>query len=112
VPQTWNSGLRRERPADSDDRSESSPEGNVIAPTIGGATNFQAPSYSPTTGWVYLAFSAGSQRYISDTPKFESGRQYPGGRGAPSGQTRSAGIKAIDPETGKTMWEFPLAQGR
>ena len=75
------------------------------------ATNFQAPSYSPITGWVYLAFSAGSQRYVSDTPKFESGRQYPGGRGAPSGQTRTAGIKAIDPETGKTMWEFPLTQG-
>jgi len=24
---------------------------------------------------------------------------------------RTAGIKAIDPDTGKTMWEFPLTQG-
>jgi len=111
VPQTWNSGFDANGRPILTTGSESSPEGNVIAPTIGGATNFQAPSYSPITGWVYLAFSAGSQRYISDTPKFESGRQYPGGRGAPSGQSRSAGIKAIDPETGKTMWEFPLTQG-
>ena len=111
VPQTWSSGF------DSNGRpilsagSESSAEGNVIAPTIGGGTNFQAPSYSPITGWVYLAFSSGSQRYTSNTQPFELGRQYPGGRGAPSGQPRSAGIKAIDPENGKTMWEFPLTQG-
>jgi alcohol dehydrogenase (cytochrome c) len=60
---------------------------------------------------VYLAFSSGSQRYISNSQPFELGRQYPGGRGAPSGQPRSAGIKAIDPENGKTVWEFPLTQG-
>ena len=111
VPQTWSRGFDSNgRPIPSAG-SESSPEGSVIAPTIGGATNFQAPSYSPITGWVYLAYSAGSQKYISETPRYEPGRQYPGGRGASSGQTRAAGIKAIDPETGHTIWEFPLTQG-
>ena len=28
----------------------------MIAPSIGGATNFQAPSYSPATGLFYLCF--------------------------------------------------------
>jgi alcohol dehydrogenase (cytochrome c) len=111
VPQTWSSGFDANGRPILNAGSESSPEGSVIAPTIGGATNFQAPSYSPITGWLYLAYSAGSQRYISDTPRYEPGRQYPGGRGASSGQTRTAGIKAIDPETGNTIWEFPLTQG-
>ena len=77
----------------------------------GGATNFQAPSYSPVTGWVYLAYSEASQRYFSETQSFEVGRQYPGGRGASTGERGSAGIKAIDPDNGKTMWEFRLNQG-
>jgi PQQ-dependent dehydrogenase (methanol/ethanol family) len=111
MSQTWNKGFDANGRPILTPGSESSAEGNVIAPTIGGGTNFQAPSYSPATGWVYLAFSSGSQRYISNSQPFELGRQYPGGRGASTGQARSAGIKAIDPENGKTMWEFPLTQG-
>ena len=60
---------------------------------------------------MYLAFSEAEQRYFSDTQTFEPGRQYPGGRGASTGQRGAAGIKAIDPDTGKTMWEFRLNQG-
>jgi outer membrane protein assembly factor BamB len=82
-----------------------------VAPSIGGGTNFQAPSYSPATGLLYLAFQDGGQRYISETQPFELGQQYPGGRGASSGQPRAAGIKAIDPESGRTVWSFPLTQG-
>ena len=36
--------------------SNSSAEGSFfVYPTLGGGTNFQAPSYSPLTGWLYLA---------------------------------------------------------
>ena len=109
--QTWSSGFdARGRPIAAAD-SQSSAAGSVIAPSIGGATNFQAPSYSPATGLVYLAYQDGGQRYFSETQPFESGRQYPGGRGASTGQARSAGIKAIDPENGRTVWNFPLTQG-
>jgi alcohol dehydrogenase (cytochrome c) len=111
IAQTWNRGFDgngRPMPAAG---SESSAAGSVVTPTIGGATNFQAPSYSPATGWVYLAFQEGAQRYFSDAQPYEVGRQYPGGRGAPAGDRRLAGIKAIDPESGRTMWEFPLTQG-
>ena len=109
--QTWSRGFDAAgRPLPTAD-SQSSAAGTVIAPPIGGGTNFQAPSYSPATGFIYLAYQEGGQRYISETQPFESGRQYPGGRGASSGQSRSAGIKAIDPENGKTMWSFPLTQG-
>ena len=109
--QTWSSGFdARGRPILTAG-SQASAAGNVIAPSIGGGTNFQAPSYSAATGLVYLAYQDGGQRYISDTPAYEAGRQYSGGRGAATGQPRTAGIKAIDPESGRTVWSFPLAQG-
>ena len=54
----------------------------------------------------------GERSAISATRRpFEPGRQYPGGRGASTGERGAAGIKAIDPENGKTMWEFTLNQG-
>jgi PQQ-dependent dehydrogenase (methanol/ethanol family) len=111
IRQTWNDGFDAKGRPIVRPGSDASPGGSVIAPTIGGATNFQAPSYSPLTGWVYLAFSEASQRYFSETQTFEAGRQYPGGRGASTGERASAGIKAIDPDNGKTMWEFRLNQG-
>ena len=109
--QTWSSGFDAAGRPIASAGSQASAAGNVIAPSIGGATNFQAPSYSAATGLVYLAYQDGGQRYFSETQPFEPGRQYPGGRGASTGQTRSAGVKAIDPENGKTMWSFALTQG-
>ena len=109
--QTWNSGFDANGRPIATTGSEPSAAGNVVAPSIGGGTNFQAPSYSPATGLMYLAYQEGGQRYISETQPFEPGRQYPGGRGAASGQARTAGIKAIDPESGKTVWSFALTQG-
>ena len=109
--QTWSRGFDANGRAIAAADSQASAAGTVIAPSIGGATNFQAPSYSPATGLFYLAYQDGGQRYFTDAQPFEPGRQYPGGRGAASGQPRSAGIKAIDPENGKTVWSFALTQG-
>jgi alcohol dehydrogenase (cytochrome c) len=99
--------------------SNSSAEGSFfVYPTLGGGTNFQAPSYSPQTGWMYLEYSENGQRYASAPAQFESGRQYIGRRdpgadvGPRAGEpAASAGIKALDPETGKTMWDFKIFQG-
>jgi alcohol dehydrogenase (cytochrome c) len=111
IQQTWNSGFDAKGRPMPKPGTDASPEGSVVAPTIGGATNFQAPSYSPATGWLYLAYQESGQRYFSETQTFERGRQFPGGRGASTGERGSAGIKAIDPEDGKTMWSFALSQG-
>jgi alcohol dehydrogenase (cytochrome c) len=99
--------------------SNSSAEGSFfVYPTVGGATNLQAPSYSPDTGWLYLEYNENGQQYVSTPVPFEAGRQYigraPGSLSVtakPSEPTASAGIKALDPETGKTMWDFKIFQG-
>ena len=100
--------------------SNSSASGSFfVYPTLGGGTNFQAPSYSPLTRWMYLEYSENGQRYVSTPSAFESGKLYIG-RAQPSGAPvtrkpgepeQSSGIKAIDPDTGKTMWDFKTIQG-
>ena len=118
VYQNWNKGFDDSGRPIQIPGSNSSPEGSfLVFPSLGGGTNFQAPSYSPSTGWMYLEYSESGGQAISAPAPYEPGRQYIGrGRGAApqpgkDDPTPSAGIKAIDPETGKTMWDFKLLQG-
>ena len=120
VFQNWNRGFDvKGRPLPIPG-SNSSGEGSfLVYPTVGGATNFQAPSYSPTTGWLYLEYSENGQQYASAPVEIERGRQYLGRSPAmagppvrgPNDPAPSAGIKAIDPENGHTVWDFKLFRG-
>jgi alcohol dehydrogenase (cytochrome c) len=118
VYQNWNSGFDANGRPQVVPGSNSSPEGSFfVYPTLGGGTNFQAPSYSPITGLFYLAYSENGQRYVSQPVTFEQGRQYIGRGQAGAASARpgepaaSSGIKALDPETGATKWDFKTAQG-
>lgn len=120
VYQNWNKGFdAKGRPIEVPG-SNSSGEGSFrVYPTVGGATNFQAPSYSPITGWFYLEYSENGQRYVSAPETIERGRQYLGrssAMGKPAARAAtdpppSAGIKALDPENGKTIWDFKIFRG-
>ncbi len=121
IHQTWNRGFDdRGRPMPVPG-SNSSPEGSILVyPTAGGATNFQAPSYSPITGLFYLAYSEAGAQYTSAPQVIERGREWLGRAPArsggplargPSDPPPNAGVKALDPETGKTIWDFKLFQG-
>lgn len=76
-------------------------------------------TYSPITGLLYLQYAESGQQYASGPAAYEKGRQYVGrsGRGGnaagpgPNDPPSSSGIKAIDPETGKTVWDFKTNQG-
>src|SRR5262245_30116399 len=120
IHQTWNDGYDENGRPKPRAGSNSSPEGSILVyPTGGGGTNFQSPSYSPMTGLFYLEYSEAGAQYTSAPQVPEKGREYLGraaGRGAPPARgpndpPPSAGIKAIDPETGKTVWDFKLFQG-
>ena len=116
----WNAGFDiNGRPNQVPGSNSSSTGSFFVYPTLGGGTNFQAPSYSPVTGWMYLAYAENGQQYVSTPVPYESGRQYIGRTNAagdpaapkPGEPVASAGIKALDPETGKTMWDFKIFQG-
>jgi alcohol dehydrogenase (cytochrome c) len=116
--QNWNTGFDSNgRPILVPGSNSSSAGSFLVYPSLVGATNFQAPSYSPATGLMYLEYAESGQQYVSAPAPFEPGRQYIGrGRGTPpppkpGDPPPSAGVKAIDPETGRTMWDFKLFQG-
>ena len=118
IHQTWNKGFDQKGRPIPVPGSNSSPEGSfLVYPTPGGATNFQPPSYSPITGLFYLEYAEAGTQYISVPQVPERGREYLGNvaggplaRG-PSDPAPNAGIKALDPETGKTVWDFKIFQG-
>jgi PQQ-dependent dehydrogenase (methanol/ethanol family) len=115
----WNTGFdAKGRPLLVPGWNSSASGSFFVYPTIGGATNFQAPSYSPLTGWVYLQYGVSGQRYVSTPQTYEAGKLYIG-RATPTGPDvgpkpdepgRTFGIKAVDPATGKTMWDFKIFQ--
>jgi len=115
----WNTGFdTKGRPLMVPGSNSSASGSFFVYPTVGGATNFQAPSYSPLTGWVYVQYFEGGQRYVSAPQTYEAGKLYIG-RTAPTGPEvgpkpnepgRSAGIRALDPANGKTMWDFKIFQ--
>jgi outer membrane protein assembly factor BamB len=119
IHQTWNKGFDAKGRPLRIPGSESSPKGSfLVYPTVGGGTNFQAPSYSPVTGLFYLQYSEAGAVYVSQTEAPQKGQEYLGrapGRSTPqrgpSDPPPSAGIKALDVETGKTVWDFKLFQG-
>jgi PQQ-dependent dehydrogenase (methanol/ethanol family) len=112
VRMTWNTGFDAKGRPKVVPGWDSRPEGSIaVYPSLGGGTNFQAPSYSPVTGWVYVETSDSGQRFTRTPQEFEEGRQYQGGRGAGLGEPVAAGIKAIDPETGATKWEYKISRG-
>jgi alcohol dehydrogenase (cytochrome c) len=94
------------------------PEGVTVYPSLGGGTNFQAPSYSPKTGWYYLVYHDSPGNFSAGPQTYEAGRQYQGrgnggGFGGPqqaSSTPNTAGVMAIDPETGKVQWKYEISQ--
>ncbi len=112
VRQTWNTGFDENGRPKLVEGWDSRPEGSIaVYPSLVGGTNFQAPSYSPDTGWVYVETSDSGQRFLRAPQEYEQGRQYQGGRGQGLGEPANANIKAIDPETGATKWEYKISRG-
>jgi alcohol dehydrogenase (cytochrome c) len=120
IHQNWNKGFDAKGRPLRIPGSESSPQGSfLVYPTVGGGTNFQAPSYSPQTGLFYLEYSEAGTQYVSQPTPPQKGQEYLGrapARGGPPARgpgdpPPSAGVKALDVDTGKTVWDFKLYQG-
>jgi len=118
VYQNWNAGFDPKGRPQQVPGSNSSPEGSFLVYPSGGSTNFQAPSYSALTGWFYLQYNEGGQQFVSEPQELERGQEYLG-RGPnrqpparrPDQPVPNSGIKAIDPENGRTMWDLKVFQG-
>ena len=108
--QTWAEGLDENgRPIRVPGTSPTE-EGVVVAPSIGGGTNWWSAAYSPRTELYYVNAYDGEQKYFKRDEDYVEGERFTGGGGEnvlPQDAYQSA-IRAIDPRTGDLRWEFLL----
>jgi PQQ-dependent dehydrogenase (methanol/ethanol family) len=110
VRQSWNNGFDKNGRPRFVQGWDSNPQGSVVYPGLVGGTNWQAPSFDAASGWLYLVFQEAGQRYVRAPSEFEAGKQYWGGKALSLGEAESAGVRAIDSETGAVKWEYKLSQ--
>jgi len=83
-------------------------DGVLVSPSSNGATNWQAPSFSPQTGLFYVGTSRSySMFYLTDTDDHPEGW---GGLDSGAGSDGNA-LLAIDYKTGKTVWRHDWPSG-
>jgi PQQ-dependent dehydrogenase (methanol/ethanol family) len=111
VRQTWNDGFDENGRPKIIPGTAASPEGTVVYPSGGGGNNWRSPSYDPASGWMYLVFTESGERYVRQFEEYEIGREYWGGRGTRiPGAVDTAGVMALDSETGDVKWRYKISQ--
>jgi len=105
--QTWARGIDESgRPLLLPDTTPTE-EGNLVWPSLQGATNWFSPSFSPKTGLLYVAVREMGSVYFKTEADYEPGKPFMGGgERALAGDEAAGAIRAIDIMTGETKWNF------
>ncbi len=109
--QTWAKGLDKNGRPILIPGKEPTPEGTLVYPNLAGATNWQLPSYDPETGYFIFTYKEAGNVYVKEDQKYEVGKVWWGGRFFAPGDEEWGGVKAIDPETGQTKWDYRFYSG-
>ncbi len=110
--QTWAKGLDDAGHPIVKPGTDPTPEGNYTCPDANGATNWAAPSYDPKTNLFFVAVREACAIYSSETKTPRAGAGYTG-TGQQEDQIVGAPgfIRALDPATGDTRWNFAIQEG-
>lgn len=106
--QTWAQGLDPNgRPILVEDMDPTE-EGVEVSPTVGGATNWNSPSYSPMSGLFYTYALDGADIFYMRDDEYVEGEQFTGGYGqrADDPENFPTAIRALDAITGALRWEY------
>ena len=107
--QTWAEGLDENGRPIVLPNTEPTEEGNLVWPSLQGATNWFSPSYSPLTEQLYVAVRHMGAVYYKSEAEYEPGRPFMGGGEQALGGDDAWGyVKALDVRTGDVAWEFQL----
>ena len=107
--QTWARGLDEEGRPIVIPGTDPTYEGNLVWPSLQGATNWFSPSYNPRTEQFFVATRLMGAVYYKADVEYEEGQPFlGGGEQALSGDDAAGAIRALNVLTGKQQWEFML----
>ncbi len=105
--QTWAYGI------DSHGRPEPNPaahptdQGTTVYPGVGGATNWESPSFSPVTGLMYVPVLDWGGIFYKRHDEYRAGKLFEGGSFQFFDNASSQGaVRALNPLTGEVQWEY------
>ena len=107
--QTWAKGLDAKGRPILAGNAEPTKEGVLVWPNANGATVWFSPSFSPATGYFYVAVREIGSRYFKRETRYKPGTEFMGGgeEALPKDDAWGA-IRALQAETGEIRWEFTL----
>ena len=107
--QTWAAGLDEVGRPIVLPGTEPTYDGNLIWPSLQGATNWFSPSYNPQTEQFFVATRLMGAVYYKADVEYEEGEPFlGGGEQALRGDDAAGAIRALDVLTGRQQWEFML----
>jgi alcohol dehydrogenase (cytochrome c) len=107
-PVTWASGIGKDGKPIVNTSLPAKPEGTRVCPGALGMTNWYSPSYSPDTGFLYVATSTECDIFTNAPQKYRAGHDFLGSVYVPDPVERPTGaLKALDALTGQEKWSFP-----
>jgi alcohol dehydrogenase (cytochrome c) len=107
IKTNWSSGLDSKGRPMRIKAKDPQPDGALVSPASGGASNWPPPSFDPETGLLYVSASRSySVFYLTDL------EDKPEGWGGLDRSVYSEGyLQAIDYKNGKVAWSHPWGQG-
>jgi len=106
---TWATGIDKKGRPILVPGQEPSESGTKTCPSVAGASNWMSTSYNPGTKLFYVMAFESCNIYTKSDAYWQAGQSFYGGaaRHVP-GEIDQKVVRALDIETGKTVWEMPL----
>ncbi len=107
--QTWAEGLDSKGRPIVIPGKEPTEKGNLVYPSLQGATNWFSPTYSRTSGLFYVSVREMGSLYFKKEVEYTPGQYFMGGgEQLLPGDNAYGAVKALDPVNGNIKWEFKL----
>jgi len=105
--QTWADDIDRNGRPELNPAALPTEEGTIVYPGVGGATNWESPSYSPMTGLMYVPVLDWGGIFSKAHTEYHPGEVFPGGSFQFfADETAQGAVRALNPMTGDVQWEY------
>jgi alcohol dehydrogenase (cytochrome c) len=105
--QTWAEGIDNNGRPVMNPEARPTEKGTVVYPGVGGATNWESPSYSPQTGYFYVNALDWGGVFYEGPAEYRVGKEFAGGSFQFfTGVKPQGAVRALNAMTGEQIWEY------